>query len=248
MPSFSNLSRISQLNMPGFSRLYSSILLSTSGVVPCYRGHKSVSVHSLRLGPWGTTRMDIMFLFTIYQTTTGLWLCITARPGVKFPWNIQQTNETHARVCHSPVPYLGFAAADGSGSDGTRLLVPAQDFGHAAVRDPQLSGDDARPDAVVGHLYDLVPDVVGQRSAIDENSSELVHAALAQRSRHYIATAREKLVSSKKSLQHMLENYTYVCQLFYVMFHGDKEVQKKHLLHLTIALQDYQIWEMTETD
>ena len=30
-------------------------------------------------------------------------------------------------------PYLGFAATDGPGSDGTRLLVPAQDFGHAAV-------------------------------------------------------------------------------------------------------------------
>lgn len=42
IPSFSNLSRISQLNIPGFSRLYSSILFSTSGVVPCYKGQKKV--------------------------------------------------------------------------------------------------------------------------------------------------------------------------------------------------------------
>lgn len=83
-------------------------------------------------------------------------------------------------------PYLGFAATDGPGSDGACLLVPAQDFGHAAVGDPELSGDDTRPDAVVGHLHDFMSDVVGQRSAINENSSELVHTALTQRGRHYV--------------------------------------------------------------
>lgn len=82
--------------------------------------------------------------------------------------------------------HLGFAATDGPGSDGARLLVPAQDFGHAAVGDPELSGDDTRPDAVVGHLHDFMSDVVGQRSAIYKNSSELVHSALAQRSRNYL--------------------------------------------------------------
>lgn len=81
-------------------------------------------------------------------------------------------------------PYLGLAATDGPGSDGARLLVPAQDFGHAAVGDPELPGDDTRPDAVVGHLHDFMSDVVRQRSAIDENSSELVHTALTQRGRH----------------------------------------------------------------
>jgi len=35
-PSFNSLSRISQLNMPGFSRLYSSIRFSTSGVATCF--------------------------------------------------------------------------------------------------------------------------------------------------------------------------------------------------------------------
>lgn len=35
--SLSNLSRISQLNIPGFSLLYSSIFFSTSGVVTCFK-------------------------------------------------------------------------------------------------------------------------------------------------------------------------------------------------------------------
>lgn len=50
--------------------------------------------------------------------------------------------------------------------------------------DTQLPGDDARTDPVVGHLYYLVSDVVGQRTAVDEDSSELVDPSLAQRSGH----------------------------------------------------------------
>lgn len=46
-PSFSSLSRISQLNMPAFSRLYSSIFFSTSGVVTCFREDKAGG-HSLQ--------------------------------------------------------------------------------------------------------------------------------------------------------------------------------------------------------
>lgn len=46
IPSFSNLSRISQLNIPGLSRLYSSILFSTSGVVPCCGDEKSCDVYN----------------------------------------------------------------------------------------------------------------------------------------------------------------------------------------------------------
>lgn len=81
-------------------------------------------------------------------------------------------------------PYLGFAPTDSSGSDGTSFLIPAQNFGYTAMGDPELSGDDTRPDTVMGHLHDFMSDVVGQRSAIYENSSELVHSALTQRSRH----------------------------------------------------------------
>lgn len=50
--------------------------------------------------------------------------------------------------------------------------------------DPELAGDDARPDPVVGHLHDLVADVVGQGSAVDEDSSKLVDSALTQRGGH----------------------------------------------------------------
>lgn len=91
-----------------------------------------------------------------------------------------------------PGSYLGFAATDGPGSDGARLLVPAQDFGHAAVGDPELSGDDTRPNAVVGHLHDFMSDMIGQRSAVYENPSELVHSALTQRGRNYIESKYER--------------------------------------------------------
>lgn len=78
----------------------------------------------------------------------------------------------------------GLAASYRSGPDGARLLVPAQDLGDAAVGDAQLAGDDAGPDPVVGHLHDLVSDVVGQRAAVDEHPAELVDASLSQRSGH----------------------------------------------------------------
>ncbi|KAF3848110.1 hypothetical protein F7725_021138 [Dissostichus mawsoni] len=65
-------------------------------------------------------------------------------------------------------------------------LRPFTDLGDAAVRDAQLPGDYARPDSVVRHLHDLMSDVVGQRSAVYKNSSELVHTALTQRGRHYM--------------------------------------------------------------
>lgn len=84
-----------------------------------------------------------------------------------------------ARPQHYTHP--GLAASDGSGADGARLLVPTENFGDAAVGNPQLPGDHAGPDAVVSHLHDFMTDVVGQRSAVDEHPSELVHPALAQR-------------------------------------------------------------------
>lgn len=77
------------------------------------------------------------------------------------------------------LPHLGFASPDGPGSNRAGLLVPAEDFGNATVRDAKLTGDYAWPDAMVGHFDDLMADMVGQRSAIYENSPELVHSALA---------------------------------------------------------------------
>lgn len=48
------------------------------------------------------------------------------------------------------------------------------------MRDAQLSRDDARPDAVVGHLHYLVANVVGQGSPVDEHAAQLVDPTLAQ--------------------------------------------------------------------
>lgn len=45
--------------------------------------------------------------------------------------------------------------------------------------DSELAGDDTGSNAVVGHLHDLVADVVGQGSAVDKHPTELVHPALA---------------------------------------------------------------------
>lgn len=52
------------------------------------------------------------------------------------------------------------------------------------MRHPELAGDDAGPHAVVGHLHDLVPHVIGQRAAVDEDPAQLVDPALAQRRGH----------------------------------------------------------------
>lgn len=135
IPSLSNLSRISQLNIPGFSRLYSSILFSTSGVVPCFRGQRSHSIYSHA---------------SHALTSSELWKS-----------TIYKTGFTTSECVICAVGYLRFAAADGPGSYRSRLLVPAKDFGHAAVGDPELPGDDTRPDAVVRHLHNFVTDVVG---------------------------------------------------------------------------------------
>lgn len=48
--------------------------------------------------------------------------------------------------------------------------------------DTQLAGDDTGPDAVVGHLDNLVADVVWQGSPVDEDPTQLIDPALAKRS------------------------------------------------------------------
>lgn len=60
----------------------------------------------------------------------------------------------------SGLTYPGFTPPYGSGPDWACLLIAAQDFRDAAVRNPQLSGDDAGPDAMMRHLHDFVSDVV----------------------------------------------------------------------------------------
>ena len=67
---------------------------------------------------------------------------------------------------------------DDSGSDAARLLVTVEDLGDAAVGHAQLARDDARTDAGRRQFDDLQTDVVGQRTAIDEHSAQLIHAPL----------------------------------------------------------------------
>ncbi|TNN83773.1 hypothetical protein EYF80_005949 [Liparis tanakae] len=52
---------------------------------------------------------------------------------------------------------------------------PAQDLADAAVADPQLSGDVAGPDALVGQLHYPLPHHVREGSAVHKHPAELVH-------------------------------------------------------------------------
>ena len=57
-------------------------------------------------------------------------------------------------------------------------LIPVKDLADTPVWDPELPGDDAGPDPGGRHLDDLEPDVVWERSAIDEHAPQLVDATL----------------------------------------------------------------------
>lgn len=48
----------------------------------------------------------------------------------------------------------------------------------------ELTGDDAGPDAMVGHFHYLVTDVVRQGSTVDEDPTKLIDPALAKRGGH----------------------------------------------------------------
>lgn len=74
--------------------------------------------------------------------------------------------------------HLWLAASDGPRPDGAGLLVPAEDFGDATVRHPQLPGDDTRPDTVMSHLHDFMADMVGERSSVYEDTTKLVNSTL----------------------------------------------------------------------
>lgn len=70
------------------------------------------------------------------------------------------------------------AAADHAGPYRAGLLVAIEYLRDATVRHPQLSRYDARPYTGRGHLDDLVPYVVRQRTSVYENPAELVYTAL----------------------------------------------------------------------
>ena len=70
------------------------------------------------------------------------------------------------------------AAADRARPDAARLGVALQDLAHAAVRDAQLTRDDARSRALRGHLDDAHADARGQRTTVDEHAAQLVDSSL----------------------------------------------------------------------
>ncbi len=72
----------------------------------------------------------------------------------------------------------GLGTSNDAGSDRSGLLVPVQDLADAAVADPELPGDDARPDPRRRHLHNLEPDLVGQGAAVDEETAQLIDSSL----------------------------------------------------------------------
>lgn len=76
------------------------------------------------------------------------------------------------------ISHLWLAASDGPRPDGASLLVPTEDFGDTAMGHSELTGDDTRPDTVMGHLHDFMTDMVGERSAVYEDTAELVDPTL----------------------------------------------------------------------
>ena len=75
-------------------------------------------------------------------------------------------------------PHLGFSSSDGPGFDGSSLIEPGQYLGDAAMGDQELSGDVAGSDTHESKLHDPPPNIVRQRSSIDEDSSELIDSSL----------------------------------------------------------------------
>ena len=57
-------------------------------------------------------------------------------------------------------------------------ILPGEDLGDASVADPELPGDVAGAHAVVRQLDDPLADDVGQRTPVDEDAAQLVHAAV----------------------------------------------------------------------
>lgn len=75
------------------------------------------------------------------------------------------------------------------------------------MRNSQLSRDHAGPDAMVGHLHYLVSDMIWQGPPVDEDSTKLVHPALAQRGGHCIATSKNKNFNLFLTNFHIKQDY-----------------------------------------
>nr|CAI5837389.1 unnamed protein product [Callosobruchus analis] len=71
-----------------------------------------------------------------------------------------------------------FRPTDNARSDAPSLLVAIQDLGYASMGYPQLAGYYARSYTSRSHLDYLQSDVIGKRSAVNEDTAQLVHATL----------------------------------------------------------------------
>lgn len=77
-----------------------------------------------------------------------------------------------------PHPGLGFSSPDGTRFDGAGLVEASQNFADASMRDEELARDVAWPNSKKSKLHNPSAHRVRQRSAIDKDASELVHAGL----------------------------------------------------------------------
>lgn len=73
---------------------------------------------------------------------------------------------------------FGLGASDGSRPDGASLVEAGEDFAHAAMAHQELARYIAGPNSDEGELDDPLPDVQGQRPAVDEQPAELVDSGL----------------------------------------------------------------------
>ena len=58
------------------------------------------------------------------------------------------------------------------------LSSPSKDLAHTSVRHSQLPANVARSHSTMREFNNLAPDLVRERSSIDEEASKLVHSAL----------------------------------------------------------------------
>ena len=71
-----------------------------------------------------------------------------------------------------------FAASYDSGPYATSLLISIEYFGDTSMRYPKLTTYNAGTNSGRSHLHDLVANVIGKWTAIDEDTPELVDASL----------------------------------------------------------------------
>lgn len=79
---------------------------------------------------------------------------------------------------HFRCGHLRLGASNHTGTNRTRLLVAVQYLRDTAMGNAQLAGDHTWSNTGGGHFNDFEPNVVGQRSPVNEHAAELVDAAL----------------------------------------------------------------------